>query len=208
MPNKRDISGMRFGRVVALYDTGKRSKSKKPIYYCVCDCGTEFETIAPSLINGDAKSCGCLKREKLRKHGMHMTKLYRRWADMLSRCRCKNSSNYKYYGAKGVRVTPEWEEFESFMEWSLENGYAENLSIDRINPAGDYEPSNCRWADRRTQDRNRRNSRTVCINGEEINLKTVSELSGLNYGCLSYRYQLGIRDEEILKPTQRGIKLG
>ncbi len=208
MAAKKDITGMRFGRVVAIQDTGRKSNSRKPIYLCLCDCGNEFETLAPNLLRGDTKSCGCLKREVLRKHGMHKTRLYRRWADMLSRCRCENSSNYKYYGAKGVRVTPEWEKFEPFMEWALDNGYEEKLSIDRINPAGDYEPSNCRWSDRQTQDRNRRNSRMVCINGEEINLKTASELSGLNYGCLAHRYKLGIRDEEILKPMQRGIKFG
>lgn len=141
-------------------------------------------------------------------HGFSQTKLYRKWADMLQRCNNPKSTNYKNYGAKGVEVFQEWRSFENFKEWALNNGYKEGLTIDRLNPSGNYEPSNCKWSTRKEQDRNKRNTRIVVINGERMSLKELSERTNLNYSFLAYRYDKGIRDERILKPSQRGVELG
>ena len=89
------------------------------------------------------------------KHDLSRTRIYKIWIGMKARCYNKNSVPYPYYGAKGIRVCEEWKTapdgFIRFYNWSIENGYSEKLTIDRIDPTKDYEPSNCRWADKYTQ---------------------------------------------------------
>ncbi|WP_052263146.1 hypothetical protein [Clostridium tyrobutyricum] len=207
MGKYRNLTGMRFERLIVLKDTGKRNNSKRVIYLCKCDCGREIETTGFNLLRGDTKSCGCLKIDKITKHGYYKTKLYKIWADMLSRCKNKKCVNYKSYGAKGVRVTKEWNNFIPFKNWALSASYKKGLSIDRIDPYGNYEPSNCRWVTRKMQDRNKRNSLFVEIKGTKIDLQDLSEQSNLSYSLLKYRYHLGIKNENILIPPQRGKKL-
>lgn len=92
-------------------------------------------------------------------HGGYGTRLYRIWKGVLSRCRNESSTDYKWYGAKGVTVCEEWNEYVNFRDWAISNGYKDDLTIDRIDPFGNYEPSNCRWATIKEQNFNKRNSR-------------------------------------------------
>jgi hypothetical protein len=120
---------------------------------CICDCGNEITTYIFLLNNGETKACGCLhkKMEKevkppRRKHGEHGTRLYWIWRDIIKRCYNPNCKCYKWYGGKGVIVCDEWKtEYSNFRDWALANGYADELTIDRINPEKNYEPSNCQW---------------------------------------------------------------
>lgn len=90
---------------------------------------------------------------------MEITNLYRRWIDMKSRCYNKNNCNYKYYGGRGIKVCDEWvHNFKNFEKWALENGYKKELSLDKINNNGNYEPNNCRWVNQRVQNINKRPS--------------------------------------------------
>lgn len=92
------------------------------------------------------------------KHNMSGTRLYNIWRHVKKRCRLPSSANYQYYGGRGINVCDEWfDSFEVFMLWSLGNGYEESLSIDRKDVDGNYEPSNCRWANQTLQMKNRRN---------------------------------------------------
>lgn len=92
------------------------------------------------------------------KHDMSRTRIYKIWIGMKARCNNPKAVPYPYYGAKGIRVCDEWQDkqngFMNFYQWSLKNGYSDALSIDRIDPTGDYEPNNCRWADRNVQNMN------------------------------------------------------
>ena len=104
-------------------------------------------------------------------------RLYRTWKNMRNRCKNPNNRSYHKYGGRGIKVCDEWDRnYNYFEKWSLENGYADNLSIDRINANGNYEPSNCRWADKHTQDNNKRNSIRVLYDGKYMPIIDVSSL--------------------------------
>lgn len=160
----RDISNQRFGRLVALRRVGteKYNGGSRAVWECVCDCGNVINARGSALTTGNTKSCGCLQKERaseshLIKHGGSYTRLYRIWHDMKSRCANPNAINYKYYGGAGVSVCEEWSSsFERFSEWANANGYSSELTLDRIDPYGNYEPGNCRWTTWSVQNKNKR----------------------------------------------------
>lgn len=109
------------------------------------------------MVTSNTKSCGCLKKDRLTKHGKSRTKLYDIHQQMLARCYNPNSKNYEKYGKNGINVCDEWRNknwFSNFYDWPMLNGYSDGLTIDRINTYGNYEPSNCRWTDYETQNTN------------------------------------------------------
>lgn len=160
--NYNDLTGRRFGRLVVI----KRISpiGHKVRWLCHCDCGAEKDIAAYELTSGNTRSCGCLQAESRRmpkKHGGRGTRLYNVWKTMRQRCMNKNHGSYRYYGARGIRICEEWSDFQVFHDWALENGYDQDAprgqcTLDRIDPNGNYEPSNCRWVDAATQNANRR----------------------------------------------------
>ena len=158
MARAEEMIGKKFGRVTV---TGIGSRHGGHIYVkAICDCGNVFETKHYRLRKGITTSCGCFNRERTSElstiHGDSHSSLYRRWWSMRQRCEYKNRSNYRYYGGRGIKVCKEWTDYPTFKAWALSHGYREDLSIDRINNDGNYEPSNCRWATRSEQERNKR----------------------------------------------------
>jgi len=150
-------------------------------YLCKCDCGTIKEIMSSSLTLGRTTSCGCYSREMSKKrpcnfqtHGLSKKneRLFTIWVSMRGRCFNKENQDYKRWGARGITVCDEWLNYENFYYWAIENGYADNLSIDRIDNDGNYEPLNCRWSTKKDQANNRRNNRYITINGET---KTLSQ---------------------------------
>lgn len=147
--SKKDYTGCRFGRLVVEC----RLPEKRAKYLCVCDCGAAVIVEGSNLVSGATKSCGCLRSEvaskRSTKHGGCGTRLYRVWSNMIDRCENPNNKEYNRYGGRGIDICFEWrQDFSKFMEWALENGYKENLTIDRINNELGYCPSNCQWITR------------------------------------------------------------
>ena len=161
-----DLTGKRFGKLTVLsrYGTDKHGNAT---WKCRCDCGNETIAQAEDLKRGLTKSCKCGYEEnkhnfgdRIKKHGKRNERIYNIYCGMKARCYNTNNPVYKYYGAKGVNICTEWlKDFMSFYNWAMANGYRKNLTIDRINPFGNYEPSNCRWVTLSEQASNKRNSK-------------------------------------------------
>lgn len=92
----------------------------------------------------------------MEKHGMSHTRLYRCWSDMKNRCNNSNNRFYHRYGGRGIHVCAEWNAFTSFMEWALSHGYADSLTLDRIDNDGNYCPDNCKWSTQHEQSLNKK----------------------------------------------------
>ena len=159
-----DMVGKRFGRLTVIEYAGT-SKQRKAMWICKCDCGNITRpVVGANLKAGTTKSCGCLLNEircnDAKYNHIRYGRLYHIWHGMKERCYWDKYKQFKDYGGRGITVCEEWRNnFESFRDWALENGYEEHLTIDRINNDGNYEPSNCRWVTRAEQNRNRRISR-------------------------------------------------
>lgn len=125
------------------------------VYDCVCICGKVITLPRGTLMHaGPNRSCGCQANNLRRKHGQVNTRLYRIWALMKSRCSCPTDTAHKYYHDKGITVCDEWLDFTGFKAWADSAGYKDHLTIDRISPDGNYEPSNCRWVTTTEQAKN------------------------------------------------------
>lgn len=138
-----------------------------------------------------------------KKHGMFGTRIYRIWSCMKTRCYNKNKKQYNNYGGKGIKVCSDWLEFIPFYEWAKNNGYKENLTIDRINSDGDYEPTNCRFITIQEQQKNRTNIHYVTINGETLCLRDWERKLGLPQGIVSRRIFDGWNIEKALFTPKR-----
>ena len=159
-----DITGQKFGKltVLGVHHLGKRNTR---YWLCKCECGKETVQISANLKSGRIKSCGCQRyielSERNKKHGMAGTRIYRIWRGMISRCKYKTATGYENYGARGISVCKEWEDFERFYLWALENGYSDELTIERKNVDGNYEPGNCEWITWEMQASNKRKRTSI-----------------------------------------------
>ena len=135
-------------------------------------------------------------------------RLYHIWFDMKRRCYQKQNKRWKKYGGRGIKLCPEWlDNFQAFFDWSMANGYADSLTIDRINMDGDYSPENCRWADMVQQANNRSNNHYITYQGETKTMMEWSKVLGMSYTTLRKRINSGWDvDDAFNRPIGGGVR--
>lgn len=189
----KDLTGKKFGMLTVLHRTDNLGKNT--MWLCKCDCGKETVVNGGRLVSGTTKSCGCLRYiSRNQKHEGSHTRIYIIWSSMKQRCNNPNNHAYKRYGGRGISICPEWlgeHGFENFRDWSFKNGYQENLTIDRIDNNGNYEPSNCRWATNKEQANNTSKNITIEYLGETRSIAEWSEITGIKIGTLRARLRMG-----------------
>lgn len=190
MKHKRNIVGNRYGNLTVISEAGK-DKYNHYMSLVRCDCGKEYLVPDTELIYGRRLRCNaCNKPWKT--HGMSKNRMFFIWQSMRARCNNPNKQHYKHYGGRGIKVCDEWNKsFEAFRDWSLANGYKEDLSIDRIDVNGNYEPSNCRWATKLEQARNRRDNVLIKYEGNMLPITVVAEITGIKACTISARLHSG-----------------
>lgn len=192
-----DLIGKKFGRLTVVERLENNSRGGT-VWKCRCDCGNTKIADGERLRIGKVKSCGCLVLEvsatNYYKHGMTHTRIHNIWKTMKHRCECDGISNYSDYGGRGITICDEWtgeNGFQNFYDWSMKNGYADNLSIDRIDNDKGYSPDNCRWTTQKVQANNKRSSLLVLYKGKKITVKELSEMTGKKYSFLRNHFHRG-----------------
>ena len=197
---RKDLTNQKFGRllVIKYYKTAKDGHS---IWKCQCDCGNIVNVYSNSLKTGNTRSCGCLNKEikqkrrgkkcNFYKHGKGNTRLFNIFQGIKKRCLNITDTHYNLYGERGIKICDEWLDkengFMNFYNWAIENGYKDNLTIDRINVNGNYEPSNCRWVTIKEQANNRRNNHYITYNNETHTISEWSNITGIKSSTIAKR---------------------
>ena len=207
-PKAKDITGVRFTRLVALHIT-RKTEHNGNMWLCRCDCGTVKEVVYGAIISGSTKSCGCLQKERSRENGLALVvlnaatraerkkadtrdpllleKTYNSWRGMKERCQNPNNNHWHIYGAKGIIVCEKWQTFDGFFQ---DMGLKpKGLSLDRIDSNGNYEPGNCRWATPSQQSRNTERNIWIEWQGRRQTFKDWATELGLYERGLAYRIE-------------------
>lgn len=188
-----DLIGQRFGRLLVI-GRAENSKLGKARWICECECGGGTIAYSCSLVSGHTLSCGCYQRDAMKKfnsktktiHGAcvdsQRTRLYIIWSGMKQRCYDENCHSFPDYGGRGIRICNEWRiDFNKFRAWAMANGYSDELSIDRKDNEGNYEPANCRWSTEEEQCNNQRSNRLFTIYGRTQTLSQWVKEYGAEY---------------------------
>lgn len=182
--------GSKFGRleVLSLVRTEKNNSGKnKHIWLCKCDCGQFCEKASSQLLEAKIPSCGCARKRDLTRR-----RLYCIWRGMKQRCYGRKWSQHRSYHKNKIKICEEWKNsFENFYVWALSNGYRDDLTIDRIDNSGNYEPSNCRWADKITQQNNTSRNVWIFFDGETHTIAEWRRKLGITPNAMRYRLSKG-----------------
>ena len=213
--DEKSLIGKVFGRFTVIKFS---HRNKGPFWLCRCICGVEKTVLHNHLISGATKSCGCYRKETSRhshkmsypytiKHHHSKTRLYRIWVAMKQRCHNMKCVSYRFYGALGIAVCQEWfDSFESFRDWALANGYADNLTIERSDNSKGYSPENCTWIPLSEQSKNKRQTKSKHVpDYVKKTLDTLAKEFSISRRTLCYRLnKLGLPLEEALHKPIRG----
>lgn len=218
--NKKDATrsakmvGKRFGALEILERAGS-DKDGRALWLCRCDCGNEC--VMPTGIIKRKRHCGCqtkrlmseasknrIHARGIKTHGDSNSRLYRVFIGMIDRCEREGHVQYANYGGRGIKVCDEWRhDYSAFREWALVNGYDDGAAhgectIDRIDPNGDYSPTNCRFVSMVEQNNNKRNNRLVTMDGKTQNVTQWCRELGLNSKTVNSRIHMGWEPVEAL----------
>jgi hypothetical protein len=200
-----DLAGRKFHRLQVIQRAAPGNFGQ-PRWLCRCDCGNESIVQGAELRSGGTKSCGCLQKEAASKtgkaartHGMSFSHEYSCWSSMIDRCLYPKHNAYPQYGGRHIKICDAWRSFQGFID-DMRNAPSTDHTIERIDNNGDYEPANCKWATRREQANNRRNTIRIEIDGEIYPLAMAARKFGVNYQTLHWRIQHGIAPKDAIKP--------
>lgn len=174
-------------------------------YKCICECGNEIIVEGYHLLRNKTKSCGCLKHKAHHvTHGLGKPTTFSHWVNMKTRCLNKNNVKYKSYGGRGINICDEWLSFENFHYWAINNGFREDLTLERIDVNGNYEPNNCTWITMEQQAKNKRNVVNYTFNGKTMNINEWTKYLGFGKETIRARLKRGWTIEESLsKPLKK-----
>lgn len=199
--NVNDIVGKKFNKLTVLEFHHKKSNPdpKRGYFYyykCQCDCGNITIVRRERLLRYETISCGCygkeIRKQVLSTKRILSHRLYNIWSSMKARCYNINCKKYPNYGAKGIIICEKWKtDFDTFYDWAMSNGYQNDLTIDRIDVNGNYEPDNCRWTNSKVQANNRTNNHLITFRKETHTLTQWAKMLGLNRSTLWYRLKRG-----------------
>lgn len=185
-----NLTNEKFGKLTVLQYAF--TKNNQAFWQCLCECGNKKNVRTQDLRSGKVKSCGCLRKQLLTTHGLHNTRIYKIWNTIKGRCYNLKNTNYKYYGERGIKMCDSWKtNFISFYNWAISNGYRDNLTIDRINNNGNYEPSNCRWVTKEVQSWNTRQNHLLTYKNETHCIGEWAKIIGLCSRTLRARINRG-----------------
>lgn len=205
-----DLNGKTFGRLTVI-ERAENNKNGSARWLCKCSCGNTKIIQSCHLTRGKVKSCGCYNSDfsKLNhtKHGKSNTRIYRIWKAMKDRCYREKNIAFRNYGGRGIKVCDEWyHDFETFCEWAMSNGYSNELTIDRIDVNGNYEPSNCRWITLKEQSNNTRTNHRLVYKGVSKNISQWADALNIKRATLQRRIDLGWSIERALTtPKKRNV---
>lgn len=189
--------GQKFGKLT-VKESLKNDNGRK-MWLCRCDCGNYTKVYPYKLTSNHTKSCGCLKR----KYNIINKRIFNIWENMIARCSNPNRKDFKWYGQKGICVCAEWKNsFELFQNWALNNGYDDELTLDRIDSNGNYKPSNCRWVTIEEQQRNKSNNNLIEYNGKKKTVAEWSRTTGIPVGTIRSRIKANYSIERILETKE------
>jgi len=196
-------SGTRFGALKVLFDGPHIKYSNGACVHkttCKCDCGMVVEIKTSDLVNRTScRYCSHKKYGVAHPPNYISRRLYRIWVGMRFRCRSDKHEAHKYYKDKGIGIDKRWEDFSSFLKWSMKHGYKDNLQIDRINGNKGYSPENCRWVDSKIQQNNKSNIKKYLYNGKMRTLSEISSITGVDREKIWRRLHDGKKMEDAVK---------
>lgn len=208
MTKKLDLTDMRFGRLVAIkevesYVSPKGYKLSR--WLCKCDCGNIITVNTQALRSGNTMSCKCLHKELLSKRRSKghesRSRLYSIWNGMKHRCFSENARCYARYGGRGINICDEWigeNGFQNFKYWAINNGYSDELTLERVDNDGNYCPDNCTWATHEQQANNMSTNNRITVHGETHTIAEWSKITGLNRKTIWRRRYIYHLPEDIL----------
>lgn len=203
-----DLTRNVYGKLTVIKRVPRAIKTDKnnAVYWlCKCECGNIKIIEGSRLRDGEATDCGCVSKSKYIRNLRYGTKLYDVYRAMLKRCYNSNVKNYKNYGGRGITVCYNWRNnFMSFYDWAINNGYKNGLTLDRMNNDGNYEPSNCRWVGYDIQENNTSRNKLLTYNGKTMSISQWCKILNVNASTLFARCRYGWSTEDILtKPVKR-----
>ena len=197
MPPFVNLVGQKFGELTVIENAGYSCSGHTNLWICKCSCGNFTTVRGTNLKSHHTISCGCKKGKTI--HNKWNTRLYRIYQNMKQRCYNPKNKWYKNYGQRGITINKDWlDDFMNFYNWAINNGYSEELTLDRINVNGNYEPDNCRWATKIQQQNNMRSNKFITYKNESHTIHEWERIFNLPSSYLRSRLRSN-KFEDIIK---------